>query len=192
MKHHLNVIIIALRVVLFVAAIMCIYNLIRAFGLIQNDDPIVTNEFFQDYFTAPVLIPGEISLNDMEHLGARYFFNVKWLAVGFMIAYAALLFYGMTGVIRLYKCLLKIEKGQMFYNEQSIQFRKVGITVIIFAKLKYLLFCFTGIMSYLDISTFFKQIPAFLILYLIGKLIFIMSYMAEKGEFIKEENELTI
>lgn len=188
MKHHLNIIIIALRVILFAAAIMCIINLIQAFGFIQTNDPIAVNDFFLNYFTAPKLI----TPNDVEQLGARYFFNVKWLAIGFTITYTALIVYGMTGIIRLYKCLLKIEKGQMFYNEQGVQFRKVGATIIIFAKLKYVLFCFTGIMSYLDISTFFKQIPAFLTLYLIGKLILIMSYITEKGEFIQEENELTI
>lgn len=187
MKHHLNVIIIALRVVLFVVGTMCIYNMIMAFGLIQNDDQAAINDFFLNYFKAPDMVVG-----DIDKLGARYFFNVKWLAVGFTITYTALLVYVMTGIVRLYKCLLKIEKGQMFYNEQGIQFRKVGGTIIVFAKLKYLLFCFTGIMSYLDISTFLKQIPAFLVLYLTGKLILVMSYMAEKGEYIKEENELTI
>ncbi|RWX00220.1 hypothetical protein [Flavobacterium cerinum] len=187
MKHHLNIIIIALRVVLFVAAIMCVFNLIQAYGFIQTDDPVAINEFFLNYFTAP-----KLSLGSLEQLGARYFFNIKWLAIGFTITYTALLVYGITGIIRLYKCLLKIEKGQMFYNEQGAQFRKVGATVIIFAKLKYVLFCFTGILSYLDISTFFKQLPAFLTLYLVGKLIFIMSYITEKGEFIQEENELTI
>lgn len=187
MKHHLNVIIIALRIVLFVAGLMCIYNLMRAYGFIQVDDPIAVNEFFSNYFNAP-----KLSLGSMEQLGARYFFNVKWLAISFTIAYTALLVYGITGIIRLYKCLLKIEKNQMFYNEQGIQLRKAGATIIIFAKLKYVLFCLTGILSYLDISTFFKQLPALLILYLAGKLILIMSYIAEKGEFIKEENELTI
>lgn len=188
MKHHLNVIIIALRVVLFAAAVVSIYNMIRAFGFIEEGNPIEVNKFFLDYFT-PL---EKIEFNDIEWLGARYFFDIKWLAIGFMLAYTALLVYGISGIIRLYKCLLKIEKGQMFYSEQGIQLKKVGATLIIFAKLKYLLFCLVGILSYLDIFTFFRQIPELLAIYLIGKFILIMSHMAETGEFIKEENELTI
>jgi|GEM_PF-1937030 len=188
MKHHLNVIIIALRVVLFAATVVCVYNLVRAFGFIQNTNSIEVNKFLMDYFT-PL---EKINLNDIDWLAARYFFDIKWLAVGFMLAYTAVLIFGMSGIIRLYKCLLKIEKGQMFYNEQGIQFKKAGATIIIFAKLKYLLFCLVGILSYLDIITFFREIPEFLAIYLIGKFILIMSHMAEKGEFIKEENELTI
>ena len=188
MKHHINIIIIALRVILFVAGVMCIFNLVQTYGFLQNDDQKSINDFFLNYFTQI----DKVSINKRELLGASYFFNIKWLAIGFLVAYTALLLYGMTGIVRLYKCFLKIEKGEMFYNEQGIEFRKVGATIIIFAKVKYVLFCFTGIMSYLDITAFFKQIPALLTFYLIGKLILIMSYMAEKGEFIKEENELTI
>jgi hypothetical protein len=187
-RHHINVVIIALRVILFAAAVVCLYNLFRAFGFIEENDSAVINEFLLNYFT-PIV---KTYPKDMQLLGARSFFNIKWLAIGFMIAYTALIIYGMNGIVRLYKCLLRIEKGQLFYNEQGEQLRKVGATVIIFAKIKYVLFCFVGIMSFLDISTFIKQLPELLAVYLIGKLILIMSYIAEKGEFIKEENELTI
>ena len=188
MKHHLNIIIVALRVILFVAGIMCVFNLGQAYGFIHINDQKSINDFFLNYFTQV----DNTAVNQRQLLGASYFFNTKWLVIGFLVAYTALLIYGMTGIVRLYKCLVKIEKGKMFYNEQGVQLRKAGATIIIFAKVKYVLFCFTGIMSYLDITTFFKQIPAFLTLYLVGKLILIMSYIAEKGEFIKEENELTI
>lgn len=187
-RHHINVVIIALRVILFGAALICIYNLIMAFRFIEENDPTIINDFLLNYFTAL----GKLDSQALQSLGTRYLFDIKWLAIGFMVAYTTLIIYAMSGLVRLYKCLLKIEKGQMFYNEQSNQLRKVGATVIIFAKLKYLLFCFIGIMSFLDISTFFKQLPEFLAFYLLGKFILIMSYMAEKGEFIQEENELTI
>ena len=186
--HHINVVIIALRIILFAAALVCIFNLIIGYAFINENDPSVINDFLLNYFSNFV----KVNPTDMKSLGVRSFFDIKWLAIGFMIAYTALIIYGMSGMVRLYKCLLKIEKGQIFYNEQGNQLRKVGGTIIIFAKIKYVLFCFVGIVSFADISTFITQIPGFLALYLIGKLILIMSFIAEKGEFIQEENELTI
>ena len=188
MKHHINIVIIALRVILFASGLMCVYNLVRAFGFIMDDNTKEIYDYFHIYFT-PLTPSVTKSINA---LGNTYFPNIQWLAIGFPIAYTALIIYGMSGIVRLYKCLLKIEKGQIFYTEQGVQFRKVGGTIIIFAKIKYLLFCFTGIIVYFDVSTFAKQLPELLTLYLIGKLILIMSYMAEKGEFIKEENDLTV
>lgn len=188
MKHHINIVIIALRVVLFAVALMCIYNLFRSYGFFMNEDINELYNYFSDYFN-PI---DEVGINSRKLLGASYIFDLKWLAIGFTISYTALLIYGMAAIVKFYKCLLRIEKGQMFYYEQGTEFRKVGGNIIIFAKVKYVLFCLVGILSYFDITQFFKQIPQLLLLYLVGKLILIMSYMAEKGEFIKEENELTI
>jgi len=188
MKHHLNVVIIALRVILFAAGIMCIFNLVMTYGFMADNDADAIYSYFREYFS-PL---NQTVVGNIDKLGAAYFAPIQYLAIGFTLSYTALLIYGMAAIIRLYKCLLKIEKGQMFYNEQGTQLKKVGATVIIFAKVKYLLFCFTGVMSFLDISTFVKQIPELLAVYLIGKFILIMSHMAETGEFIKEENELTI
>lgn len=188
MKHHLNVVIIALRVILFAAGIMCIFNLVMTYGFIADNDTDAIYSYFREYFS-PL---DQAVVGNIDKLGAAYFAPIQYLAIGFTLSYTALLIYGMAAIVRFYKCLLKIEKGQMFYNEQGIQFRKAGATIIIFAKLKYLLFCLVGILSYLDIITFFREIPEFLAIYLIGKFILIMSHMAETGEFIKEENELTI
>lgn len=188
MKHHLNVVIIALRVILFAAGIMCIFNLVMAYGFIVNNDTDTIYGYFREYFS-PL---NQTVVGNIDKLGAAYFAPIQYLAIGFTLSYTALLIYGMAAIVRFYKCLLKIEKGQMFYYEQGIGFRRVGGSIIIFAKVKYCLFCLVGILSYLDISQFFRQIPQLLLLYLVGKLILIMSYMAEKGEFIKEENELTI
>lgn len=80
----------------------------------------------------------------------------------------------------------------MFYHTQGDELRKAGAAVIIFAKSKYLLLVTMGTMVYVDLAIFFTEIPAFLALYLSGKFILLMSYMAEKGEYIKEEVDLTI
>ena len=177
MKHHLNIIIIALRVIFAAIAINAIYNFISSVIFIQTDDPAVITEYFSNTFTP--LIPRDVTIS-------------KWFASAFTLLYGILLIYGITAVIRFYKCLLKIEKGNMFYEEQGTQLRKTGATIIIFAKLQYLLFCTMGGMFYFDLTQFFKQLPEFLALYLIGKLILLYSYMAEKGEFIREENDLTV
>ncbi|MDV6167547.1 DUF2975 domain-containing protein [Flavobacterium sp. DG1-102-2] len=188
MKHHINIVIIALRVILFAAAVMCFINLIKTYEFFFTTDIDKLYSYFDNHFT-PI---DAVTLNNRKLLSASHITNLKWVAIGFTLCYTALLMYGMSGIVRFYKCLLKIEKNQIFYHEQGAQFRKVGATVIIFAKVKYVLFCFAGILSYFDISQFFKQIPMLLSLYLIGKLILIMSYMAERGEFIKEENDLTV
>ena len=188
-KHHINVITIVLLMAVLAIAIICIDFIIAAINIIQSSDVMVVNEFLLNYFS---LLDDDIDLSNNNWLGIRYFFDIKWFAIGFIIAYLALFIYLMKGTVRLYKCLLKIRKDELFYNEQGEEFRKVGATIIIFAKLKYILFCFTGIMSFGDITVFIKEIPAFLILYLFGKFILIMSYITERGELIKEENELTI
>jgi len=188
MKHHLNIVIIALRVILFAAAILCLFNLVMTYEFITDNNTDAIYSYFREYFS-PL---NQTVVGNIDKLGAAYFGPILWLGVGFTLSYTALLIYGMTVIVRFYKCLLKIEKGQMFYYEQGAEFRKVGGRIIIFAKVKYVLFCLVGILSYFDITQFFRQIPQLLLLYLVGKLILIMSYMAEKGEFIKEENELTI
>ncbi len=174
--HHINIIIIALRVLVAVVSAMVIFNIAGGIILLIQNDPEAARDFVNETFTVP-------SYRIREDV---------WFASAFSILYGMLLIYLIYGIIRFYKCLLKIEKGKMFYNEQGEDFRKAGSAVIIFAKAKYLLFCIIGVIVYFDIPVFFKQMLPFLGVYLIGKLLLLMSYIAEKGEFIQEENELTI
>ncbi|MDV6167548.1 DUF2975 domain-containing protein [Flavobacterium sp. DG1-102-2] len=178
MKHHLNIIILALRAAITFATGMVLYYFGTAYRLITQNDPALLKGIFANYFTP-------LYHNTIDG-------NRIWLGTAFCIAYGLLLIYIIIGITCFYRCLLRIEKGKMFYHTQGNQFRRAGSTFIIFAKVKYVLFVATGTLLYFDVKIFFTEIPAFLALYLIGKLILVMSHMAEKGEFIKEENELTI
>lgn len=178
MKHHLNIIILALRAAIVFATGMVLYYLGTAYRLVTENDPVLLKDFFAAYFTpmAKNVIDG----------------NSIALGTAFCIIYGGLLIYAIVGITRFYRCLLRIEKGKMFYHTQANQFRRAGATIIIFAKAKYLLFITMGGVLYFDLKIFFTEIPAFLTVYLIGKFILLMSHMAKKGEYIQEENELTI
>lgn len=174
--HHINVIIIALRVVIFVSATMALFNFRMAYKFISEQNPKHIKNYFTEFFSLD---------SQLNH-------NNIWLASTFAILFGLLLTYLIYGAVWFYKCLLRIEKGKMFYSTQGEDFKKAGAAIIIFAKLKYLLVCAMGLVVYFELDVLFTQLLPFLGIYLIGKLILLMSYMAEKGEFIKEENELTI
>lgn len=177
MKHHLNIIILALRFLIAATAIMALYQLWMAVLFITQNDPELVKDFFSDYFTAIA-----------KNMPYR---NNEWFGSTFCVIYSGLLIYVTLGIIRLYKCLNKIRKGQLFYSTQGNELRKAGGTVIIFAKAQYLLFCTMAVL-YFDLTIFFRELPEFLAVYLLGKFILLLSHMAEKGEYIQQENELTI
>jgi hypothetical protein len=178
MKHHLNIILLALRIGMVVAAIEAVYQFVFAVFFFTADGPEIVKEFFSSYFT-PIA----------KSVPYR---NNEWFGAAFCLIHSGLLLYVTLGLRRLYKCLRQIKKGEMFYHTQGDELRKAGAAVIIFAKSKYLLLVTMGTMVYVDLAIFFTEIPAFLALYLSGKFILLMSYMAEKGEYIKEEVDLTI
>ena len=178
MKHHLNIILLALRLAIVYTAIEAIYQLVFAVFFFSVDGPEIVKEFFSDYFT-PIT------------KGTPYR-NNEWFGAAFCITHSGLLLYLTFGLKKLHKCLHQIKKGNLFYHTQGDELRKAGATIIIFAKSKYLLFCTMGTMVYIDLAILFTEIPAFLALYLLGKVILLMSHMAEKGEYIKEEIDLTI
>jgi len=177
MKHHINVILLTLRGAIILAIAWAILHLVAAHSIFTHKYLKVIEYSLTEYF---------------KPISWKEYQNDTWFAGTFCIVYALLLGYLIYGLIRFYMCLYNIEKGKMFYITQGVDFKKAGTAIIMFAKLKYLLFCGVGCFYYFDFSTLKDQLPSFLAVYLIGKLILIMSYMAEKGEFIKEENELTI
>jgi len=177
MKHHLNVILLTLRGSILAAIGWAILHFVTAHSIFTHKYSRVIEYSLTEYFKPISWTP---YCDDTLFAGL------------FCIVYGILLGYLIYGLLRFYMCLYNIEKGKMFYITQGADFKKAGSAIIIFAKLKYLLFCGVGCIYYSDFSTLKNQLPSFLAIYLIGKLILIMSYMAEKGEFIKEENELTI
>lgn len=174
--HHINVIITALRILITVTVIIAVINVGMGIFVLIKDDHGIARAFLAQTFKLP-----DFTIN--EEVG---------VAATFGILYGALLFYLIYGIKRFYSCLVKIKAGKMFYNYQGEDFRKAGEAIIIFAKAKYVLYCCIGPVVFFNIAVFFTQILPFLVVYLAGKLLNIMAYMAEKGEFIQEENELTI
>jgi len=174
MKHHLNIMITALRITMFAASVIAIVNLIVAISLAFFEDASLTKNYFDSDF-----------ITKTNH-------NSLWLSLVFLTLYSSLLLYAVFGLAKFYNCLIKIKKGHLFYHTQGLEFKKAGAAIILFAKFKYVLFCVMGIIAYYDISVLFKRIPELLSVYMIGKLVLLLSHLAEKGEFIKKENELTI
>lgn len=177
MKHHLTVLIIAIRVIIAVGAIMAVFSFFKSATFLLSDDHTAIREYFSSYFTP---------------FTSLSYHNTKWLAGCFTILYGILLMYGVMGATRIYYSLLNIKNGGVFYQDQANEFKKAGANIIIFAKVKYLLFCTMGVLAYFDLTVFITQVPSFITIYLIGKLFLVINYVIQKGEIIKEENDLTI
>ncbi len=177
MKRDLTIIYLALRAAIIIMAVWAIIHLNTAYNILNYNSPTVVKDSLSEYFTT---------------IEWKIYANGKWQAAAFCVAYALLIVYLIYGIIRFYRCITKIENGKMFYTKQGEEFRKAGIAIIGFAKLKYFLFCGFGMLYFFDSGILFRQLPSFLAIYLLGKLILLMSYMTQKGEFVKQENELTI
>ena len=178
MRHHINIIALAVRVAMAAASCMAVFYLAMGVFFHVEDGHLLVKEFFSDYFT-PLS-------------KATPYSNNEWYGTAFCFIYAGLLIYCVTGLKRFHRSLKRIKKGGMFEPGQDESFRKAAATVVIFAKSKYLLFVTMGSLLYFDLTIFFREIPSFLAVYLIGKFIYLIAGMAEKGTFILEENQLTI
>jgi len=177
MKHHLNIILSALRLVIVVAACMAGYNFICCgFAFAYPDNALLfLNHNFIPYRSA-------LKYNESEALFMPYY----------LACYGLLLTYFTRVLISLRKCFAKLKKGEIFYEEQARQFRRAGEGIIIFAKCRYVLVCAFGAIFFRAFQLFVTEIPVFLLIYLIGKLVLVLHHIAEKGAFLREENDLTI
>jgi len=177
MKHHLNIILLALRVAIVVAACMAGYQFI-CFGACM---------YYQD-----------ASLNLLNHYFTPITPNYKYggyqaqFLPWYCLCYGFLLTYFTRVLIRLRQCFVKFKAHTIFYEEQAQQIKRAGTGIILFAKGRYLLLCAFGAIFFNAIQLFVTEIPAFLMFYLLGKLVLVLHYMAKKGAFLREENELTI
>lgn len=173
-KHHLNVLIIALRVILFCLGVYALYHLAILVGFLSEGGL----EFAKDY-TSGIFKP----MRDPDTIV---------YPVVFVALHVALIVYLIITLVKLYKSFVLFEKDYVFYNNQSEDLKKIGAGIIIFAKGRYLLFSAMGAVVYFDLTIFFTQLIPFLSLYLIGKLFLVLSFVSQKGEVIKEENDLTV
>lgn len=174
MKYHLNILMIALRIIIFALLLMILYNSVAGLGIVT----VQSKESMDAYF-------------DMFQI-LRPHGNTPLYSGIFIGTYVGLLIYLLIITIKLYKTFSRFEGGHMFYARQGAELRQIGGGIIIFAKSRYLIFCIMGAIVFGDIFVFFKQVPIFLALYLIGKIFLVMSYVSVEGESLKEENDLTV
>ena len=174
MKHHLNILLLALRVLIIVMGITALLQLLdayTAFGDASEASYLVRDTFNVIVKESPV---------HFEYV--PYYFIGKALLMGYLI----------YSLVLLYKSFERLKKGDVFYDRQALELRRAGGGIIIFAKSNYLLHCAFGAICFRDITSFLSEIPLFLGLYLGGKLILVLYYMAKKGTVLREETELTI
>lgn len=174
MKHHLNIILLALRASIIIMGAMAIWKLINAYSAFKYPDEagdIVHSNFNVINKASPV---------DTDFLPP------------YLMLYALLLVYLVYVLVNLYRSFNNLEKGAVFYSKQSAEFKRGGAGLIIFAKCKYLLVCGFGAICFRDLTSFLSEIPMFLLVYLTGKLVLVLYFMAEKGEHLREETELTV
>lgn len=174
MKYHLSIILLAIRAMIIVVIGMALFQIFEAYTSYLH--PKLFDSFAKERFAT-------LGKETDVHLYALpYFF----------VLYALLLGYLVYVLVHLYRSFNRLREGEVFYNKQATEFRRAGGGIIIFAKCKYLLFCIVGVYFFRGLTIFIKEIPMFLVVYLLGKLVLVLYYLAEKGTFLKEETDLTI
>jgi hypothetical protein len=177
MKHHINIILLAIRVMIICISVMALYNFLNAYVSAAYTDEAVS--LISKKFT-PFTAQVKPTVLDIAPL--PYYF----------VCYALLLCYLVYVLVQLNRSFNRLEKGNIFYEKQATEFKRAGAGLIIFAKCNYLIYCGFGALCFRSLQSFMTEIPQFLLIYLAGKLVLVLYYLAEKGTFLKEEAELTI
>jgi hypothetical protein len=175
MKWHLNVILAIINFSIFGYFIYCLIWSIAFFAPLMPES-LSTVQFVvrEEYFSKGVdVAPAYVGmififLNLLVHL---YLFDKLLLAR---------------------KIVSKIYSGEIIYQNQSSDLKKVASGFIIFAKIKYSLLMITGVFFYADIHIFVTALPQFLLFYLLGKLILVIAIISSKSEILQQENDLTV
>jgi len=177
MKHHLNIILLALRVLIICMGISALYNFFSAYvNAVHKDEAmaIIAEKF---HLSAPPGKPAPYSTAPLP-----YYF----ICCGILLCYLVYV------LVQLNRSFNRLKKGNIFYEKQAIEFKRAGGGLIIFAKCNYFINCGFGAVFFMSVHGFLTEIPQFLFIYLAGKLVLVLYYLAEKGTFLKEEADLTI
>ncbi|WBL22630.1 DUF2975 domain-containing protein [Zunongwangia sp. HRR-M8] len=174
MKWHLNILkilVITLIAVLITSALINILGAIHQFTMFND----ISNSFyFKSYFP-------ERSFEYSEN-GERLFYILN----------SAVFIYLAIGLRKAPKLINDIAKENLFYPYQAKEIRKISSTIIGYAKLKFLIILCCGAFFLMAPFNILGFIPSFIILYILGKVMILLGKVVAKGEFIKQENELTI
>ncbi|UAB85521.1 DUF2975 domain-containing protein [Zunongwangia sp. SCSIO 43204] len=174
MKWHLSIlklISIVLIIVLILSAAINIFGAIQQFEFFND---LANSFYFKSYFPKR---------------------SFEYSLTGQIIFYAinALLFLYLTyGLRTAPKLISETSEENLFYQHQAIEIRKISIAIIVYAKIKFLLILCVDAFFLMAPFNVLGFIPSFLILYILGKILILFSKIVEKGELIKQENELTI
>lgn len=173
MKQNISIITNALLIILIPFSVYIGITFVAGLAGIVNKVPEMANSFISRNFYA--LTPpsdAEISL--------------------FLIGYAAVMTYLFVSVNNLRLTFSDIAKKGTFSHGTSDRLYKAGIAIIRFAFLKYALFGIFGALCLSDIFSLFSEFVPLIVFSLCGKFILIIAGMAEQGEILLEETELTI
>ena len=174
MKWHLSILKF-ISIVLIIALILsAAINLLGAIQQFEFFNDLADSFYFKSYFPKRSF---EYSLT-----GQIIFYVIN-----------ALLFLYLTyGLRTAPKLISETSEENLFYQHQAIEIRKISSAIIVYAKIKFLLILCVGAFFLMAPFNVLGFIPSFLILYILGKILILFSKIVEKGELIKQENELTI
>lgn len=173
MKRDVNIVIAAIVVLIIGFTILTGVTIISIFNDFNLGDDVPIREVLLSTFN-------NYSLADNIHI------------ITFLALYAMLNAAMVYILILLKRGLTAIKKGEIFTIKQTREFKMGGNGLIVFALAKYALFCFYGILAFHAPLIILKAFMPFLIVYLLGRVVLIVSHMTEKGEYLKKENDLTI
>ena len=175
MKWHLKVISTIIHLSILGYSLFCLANILgffTSFAIGRYDS--LQEAVVLDYFHRPLDRPSPIItylfviLNVLLHL---YLITRLWIARN---------------------VTSRLHSGEFIYSAQAEDFRKVGGGFVIFAKLRYVLLMIMGVFFMNDVQILIVALPNFLLFYLLGKILLVISAITRKGEVLKTENELTI
>lgn len=177
MKRNIKIINTVLHICIVCLAVYTLYIAASLFITIKINDIGETESLIKNFF------PGSNNfVEDRKRPGLTIFLAI----------YSCLLIYLLRAIYIFKKTLRSIIVNEAFQKNQSDGFRAVASGIIIFAKLRYLLFVSVGPIFFMDIFVFFTEIIPYITLYILGKFLHVIADMTKKGEILLEENELTV
>lgn len=175
MKWHLNIILAIINISILGFFIYCVsLFLILLAPLIPESLDTVQSTIKKEYFSNGIVL------------------SPSYIGIIFIYIYMLLHLYLISKLILARKIVTKICSGEIIYQNQAFDLKKVGDGFISFGKIKYSLLMITGVLFYNDITIFIDALPQFLLFYILGKLILIIAIICSKSEILQQENDLTV
>ena len=155
--------------------------------LLTGDIYNITTSIFGNYTGLPDFIEGiyfKYHLNSPPNLILYIFVALK--------AFAYLCLIIIIG--KACHLLLNMIKEEVIYKDLHQSFKKIGVALVRFSIITLVIYLFFGTYFYSvhHLHLLISHGPLFFSLFLIGKVLVISSFITEKGESYKTENDLTV